>query len=55
MAVRTVSQLTDTNKARHILIEHLESATVFFGLAGLTETTGAVEDFEERVEVDCCC
>jgi hypothetical protein len=49
----TVSQLSNTNKARHILIEDLKSTTIFLRLAGLTETTWAVKDFEERVEVDC--
>jgi hypothetical protein len=49
----TVSQLAHTNETCHIFIENLESATVFLRLAGLTETTGAVEDFQEGVEVDC--
>lgn len=51
-AKHTVSQLSDTNKSSHILIKDLESTTVLLRLAGLTETTGAVEDFQEGVEVN---
>lgn len=49
----TVSQLSDTNKPGHILIKDLESTTVLLRLAGLTETARAVEDFQERVEINC--
>lgn len=48
----TVSQLSNTNKARHILIKYLESTTILFGLAVFTEATGAVQDLEEGIEVD---
>jgi sulfur relay (sulfurtransferase) DsrF/TusC family protein len=48
----TVAQLSDTNKPSHILIKDLESTTVLLRLAGLTETTWAVEDFQEGVEVN---
>jgi hypothetical protein len=30
----------------------LETAAVFFGLAGVSETAGSVEDFAEGIEVD---
>ena len=49
----TISQLSHPNEPRHILIEHLETSTVLFRLAGIAETTGAVEDFLEGIEVDC--
>lgn len=51
-ATRTVAELSDTNKSSHILIKDLESTTVLLRLTGLTETTGAVEDFQEGVEVN---
>jgi hypothetical protein len=49
----TVAQLSDTNKASHILIENLESTTIFFRFTGLTETTRTVKDLQEGFEVDC--
>lgn len=42
---RTVSELTDTNEASHVLVEDLETAAVLLGLTRVTETTSAVEDF----------
>lgn len=51
-AKHTVAQLSYTNKSGHILIKDLESTTVLLRLTGLTETTGAVEDFQEGVEVN---
>lgn len=48
-----ISQLTDTDEACHVLVKDLESAAVLFGLAGISEASGAVEDFAEGVEVDC--
>jgi hypothetical protein len=48
----TVSQLTNTDETRHILIKHLETATILLGLARITETTRAVEDLQEGIEVD---
>jgi hypothetical protein len=48
----TVSQLSNTDETRHILVEHLESTAVLFGLARIAETTWAVQDLEEGIEVD---
>lgn len=42
---RTVSELTDTNEASHVLVKDLETAAVLLRLAGVAETTSAVEDF----------
>lgn len=50
---RTVAQLPDTDKSCHVFVEYLESTAVFFWLAGLAETTGAVEDLQEGIEVNC--
>ena len=48
----TVAQLSYSNEACHILVEYLESAAVFFGLAGLAEATRAVQHLEEGLEID---
>lgn len=53
MHAHTVAKLPHPDKPSHVLVKHLESATVLFWIAGLAETAGAVEDFEEGVEVDC--
>ena len=44
-----IPQLSDTNKPGQVLIEHLESATVFLWIAGVAEAVGSVEDFDEGV------
>ena len=48
-----VLQLTDTNKARHVLIEYLETPAVFLGFAGVAEAARPVEYALEGLEVDC--
>jgi hypothetical protein len=50
---QNISQLANTNEARHVLVKHLEAAAVFFWLARVAEAAGAVEDFGERLEIDC--
>lgn len=47
-----VLELTDANKACHVLVEDLEAAAVLVGLAGVAEAAGAVEHALERLEVD---
>ena len=44
-ACPTVSELADTNEASHVLVKDLETAAVLLRLAGVAETTSAVEDF----------
>ena len=44
-AGHTVSELTDTDEASHVLVKDLETAAVLLRLAGVAETTSAVEDF----------
>lgn len=48
-----ILELADADEARHVLVKHLEAAAVLFGLAGLTEAAGAVQDALERLKVDC--
>jgi hypothetical protein len=48
----TVAKLANTNKPSEILVENLESTAILFGLAGVTEATGSVEDLGERVKVN---
>jgi len=48
-----VPQLSDTNKSRHVLVEHLEAAAVFFWLAWVLEAAGAVQNFGKGIKVDC--
>jgi hypothetical protein len=43
--VRTVSELTNTDEASHVLVKDLETAAVLLRLTGVAETTSAVEDF----------
>lgn len=50
--MHTVAQLPHPDKPRHVLVKHLESTTVLLRIAGFAEAAGAVEDFEEGVEVD---
>lgn len=50
---QNVSQLAHADKSRHVFVEYLEPATVFFWFAGISETAGSIEDFAERVEIDC--
>jgi D-alanine-D-alanine ligase-like ATP-grasp enzyme len=45
--------LADDDETRHILIKHLETTAVFLRLAGVAETTGAVQHALECLEVDC--
>lgn len=47
-----VLELTDANKARHVLVENLEPAAVLLRLARIAETAGAVENALEGLEVD---
>jgi hypothetical protein len=48
----TVAQLSHANESRHILIKHLETATILLRLTGIPETTRTVEDLQEGIEVD---
>jgi len=47
-----IPELPNTNEARQILVEHLESATVLLRLAGIAEAVRTVEDAGEGVVVD---
>lgn len=47
-----VLELADADVACHVLVEHLEPAAVFFGLAGVAEAAWAVENALEGLEVD---
>ncbi len=44
---KNISELTHTNEARHVFIEHLEAAAIFFWLARISEAARSVEDFAE--------
>ena len=44
-AGHTVSELTDTDEASHLLVKDLETAAVLLRLSRIAETTSAVEDF----------
>jgi hypothetical protein len=48
-----VLELTNTNKACHVLVKDLETTTVLLGLAGVAEAAGAVQNALEGLEVDC--
>ena len=50
---RTISQLPHTNEARHVLVKHLKTPTIFFRLARFPESTRSVQNFLEGVEVNC--
>ncbi len=50
---KNVPKLSHADEAREVLVEDLETAAVFFGLAGVAEATGTVKDLLEGVEVDC--
>ena len=39
---QNIPKLPDANETRHLLVEDLKAAAVFFGFAGIAETTGAV-------------
>lgn len=47
-----VAQLADADEARHVLVEDLEAAAVFFRLARVAEAAGPVEDLGEGFEID---
>ena len=49
---QNVAELSDSNKPGEFFIEYLETAAVLFGLAGVAEAAGAVEDALEVVKVD---
>jgi hypothetical protein len=49
---KNVSQLSNTNETRHILIEDLETTAIFFWFSRLAESTRTVEDFREGLEID---
>lgn len=49
----TISQLSHPDKARHILIKHLEPTTVLLRLARVAEASRPIEDFGEGFEIDC--
>lgn len=49
-----ISELSHADETRQILVEHLETATVLFRLAGIAEAAGSVEDTLEGIEIDCC-
>lgn len=48
-----VAELAHANETCELLVEYLETAAVFFRLAGIAETAGAVENALEVVKVDC--
>jgi len=48
-----VFELANTDEARHILIEDLESTAVLLGVAGVAEAAWSVENALEGLEVDC--
>ena len=47
-----VAELAHSDKPCEFLIEYLETAAVFFRLAGVAEAAGTVENALEVVEVD---
>lgn len=47
-----VLELTDADKASHVLVEDLEAAAVLVGLAWVAEAAGAIEDALECLEVE---
>jgi len=47
-----ISQLTHADVSREILVENLETATVFFWLAWVTESARSVENLGECLEVE---
>ena len=49
----TVAQLTNPNKPRHILVEHLKTPAILLRLARVPEAAWSVEDLLEGVEVNC--
>ena len=49
-----VTELANADEPCELLVEHLETAAVLFRLAGVAESTRAVEHALEAVEVDCC-
>lgn len=48
-----VLELTDADKAGHVLVEDLEAAAVLIRLAWVAEAARAVKDALECLEVDC--
>lgn len=48
-----VLELTNANKASHVLVEDLETAAVFVRLAWIAEAAGTVEYALKCLEVDC--
>ena len=48
-----IFELANTDKARHILIEDLETTAVLLGVAGVAEAAWSVENALEGLEVDC--
>jgi len=48
-----IPELSHADEAREVLVEDLEAAAVFFGLAGIAEAAGTVEDLLEGIKVDC--
>jgi hypothetical protein len=48
-----VSQLTNANETRHVLVKDLEATAVFFWLARVAEAAWAVENLGECFEIDC--
>ena len=49
---QNVAELAHSDKPCEFLIEYLETAAVFFRLAGVAEAAGTVENALEVVEVD---
>jgi hypothetical protein len=50
---KDVAELAHADKSCELFVEYLEAAAVLFGLAGVAESTRAVEDALEVVKVDC--
>jgi len=50
---QNVAELPHSDEPCELFVEYLETAAVLFGLAGVAEAAGAVEDALEVVEVDC--
>jgi hypothetical protein len=50
---QNVLDLALADEPAPVLVEYLEAANVLLNVEGLAETTGAVEDLGEGVEVDC--
>lgn len=41
---KNIFELTNADKARHVLVEDLETSTIFFGLARVAEPPWSIQD-----------